>query len=168
MQPNFHHRSCARCARTEGTGHPRCQKRSMNTGLGRTGARRIFGRRQINGRRNPSAIREIERVSCAQKIPRNFFYVLRADRSDVSRLKHPVHRADAATGRGSLEHHRYRPRQRRHGRGTARSRSSGSCGRRRSNSAAVCGRHSCERSSGSVRRRTTDGGGSRVGSVCSH
>ena len=41
VQTNVHHRSCARCARTEGTGHPLCQKRSMNTGLGRPGARRI-------------------------------------------------------------------------------------------------------------------------------
>ena len=41
VQPTVLHRSCARCARTEGTGHPRCQKRSMNTGLGRQGARRI-------------------------------------------------------------------------------------------------------------------------------
>ena len=34
-------RSCARCARTGGTGHPLCHKRSMNTGLGRPCARRI-------------------------------------------------------------------------------------------------------------------------------
>ena len=34
VQTNFHHRSCARCARTGGTGHPLCPKRSMNTGLG--------------------------------------------------------------------------------------------------------------------------------------
>ena len=42
---------------------------------------------------------------CAN-FPPNFFHVLRAARSDVSRRKHPVHRTDAATGRGSLEHHR--------------------------------------------------------------
>ena len=41
VRTNFHHRSCARCARTGGTGHPLCQKRSMNTGLGQQGARRI-------------------------------------------------------------------------------------------------------------------------------
>ena len=36
-----HHRSCARCVRTGGTGTPPCQKISMNTGLGQPGARRL-------------------------------------------------------------------------------------------------------------------------------
>ena len=50
VQPNFHHRSCARCARTERTGHPLCQKRSMNTGLRQAGARRIsVGRQESAG-----------------------------------------------------------------------------------------------------------------------
>ena len=41
VQTNFHHRGCARCARTGRGGDPRYQKRSMNTGLGEQGARRI-------------------------------------------------------------------------------------------------------------------------------
>ena len=40
-EANFYHRSCARCARTGGTGHSLCRKRSMNTGLGEQGTRRL-------------------------------------------------------------------------------------------------------------------------------
>ena len=65
----------------------------------------LRGRRLIDGRRNPSEIREMERVSCAQTFRATLFHVLRAALSDVSRRKHPVNRADDATGRGSLEHH---------------------------------------------------------------
>ena len=98
---------------------------------------------------------------CAN-VPPNIFHVLRAARSDVSRRKHPVHRADAATGRGSLEHHRCRPRQRRTDvvqHGADRQEVAAGRDRPRLRSADAAG---VKRRSGSVSRRTTDGGGSDV------
>ena len=75
VRPNVHHRSCARCARTGGTGHPRVPKKINESGPLSAWRPAHFGRRQINGRRNPSEIREIERVSCAQKFRATFFAI---------------------------------------------------------------------------------------------
>ena len=68
---------------------------------------RRCGRRSRECRSNPAQVRGMERHSWAQSFRPTFF--LRAGRSDVSRLRHPVHRTDASAGRGTLNRQSCRP-----------------------------------------------------------
>ena len=109
VKTNCHDRSWARWARTERTGGPACPETSMNTPPGQGAALRPPGLRSVGHRDKPREIKGIERHGLGAKFPPNFFCDLRAARSDVSRLRHPVHRTDASTGRGSLNRQSCRP-----------------------------------------------------------
>ena len=126
-----------------------------------------FGRRPKEGRRNPSEIREIERASCAQTFRATFFAICgpigqtcRVGNTPSTGLTPPrgVARSNTtAAGRGSdatdaVQH------------GADRQDVAAGRDRPRLRSADAAG---VKRRSGSVSRRTTDGGGSRVGFVCS-